>query len=174
MTTPTGTGGERCAACGGAIAGGREACQRLFEHYNGLAHSEIGYAGAHRLLVDAYCMQHLDPYCLSAKSYAAHLVGLCWGVAHGGGPEGYAVIPRWLDGAPPVEKPPLLADLGALTLVDVATATDPAGHRSLVRAWADAVWRAYAPQHDLAERWLARALAVGPSRRRSSPSRPFR
>jgi hypothetical protein len=50
-------------------------------------------------------MEHLDPYCVSAKQFAAHLMGLCWGVEHGAGPAGYAAIPRWLDGNVSLERP---------------------------------------------------------------------
>jgi hypothetical protein len=36
-----------CAECGAALEGGREACQRPFEHYSGLARTDIAYGGVH-------------------------------------------------------------------------------------------------------------------------------
>jgi hypothetical protein len=156
---------ETCSECGAEIVGGRDACQRLFQHYSGLARTDIGYGGVHWLLVDAYCMQHVESHGKSAKSYAAHLIGLCWGVERGGGPAGYAAIPRWLDGNAQLERPASLSHRGAMTLVDVARAADPSAHRSLVAEWARDVWQAYAPQHELAREWLSLALSTRPRRR---------
>lgn len=42
----------------------------------------VGYWRFHRLAVDAYCMQHED-YIKSARSFAAHLCGLCIAFEHG-------------------------------------------------------------------------------------------
>ena len=147
-----------CDACGGLFGGGREECQSVFDASNALASGDVAYGRVHRLLVDSYCLQHLEPYCRSAKSYAAHLTGLCWGMQHGGGPDGYAAIQRWLNGAITLMKPPVLDSLGTLTLADVRTATSPAEHESRVRLWASDVWATYRSQHDLAEHWLALAL----------------
>jgi hypothetical protein len=137
----------------------------LFDHYSALAPTDIAYGRVHWLVVDTYAMQHLDPFCISAKSFAAHLMGLCWAVEQGGGPAGYAAIPRWLNGAVPLEKPPAPLHRGATTLVDVARESDPGHHASLVAAWARGVWSAYAAHHELARRWLSLALAHHPRRR---------
>jgi hypothetical protein len=150
---------QGCSACGGFFAQGREECQGVFDRYNGLAASDVVYGRVHRILVDAYCMQHLEPYCLSAKSYAAHLTGLCWGVRHGGEPAGYVAIQRWLNAAPELVKPPVLDAFWQLTLADVRQAADPDDYVDRVRAWAQHVWKAYSQQHDLAEHWLALAFA---------------
>ena len=46
--------------------------------------SDVTYFRVHRLLVDTYCVQHPERYCVSFKSLAAHLVGLCWSLEHSG------------------------------------------------------------------------------------------
>ncbi len=68
---------EACAGCGLAIEGGTQACQALFDGMTLRAMSDMRYARVHRLAVDAYAMQHPDRYGRSAKSFAAHLTGLC-------------------------------------------------------------------------------------------------
>jgi hypothetical protein len=154
-----------CSECGARIEGGRDACRRVFDRYSALASTDIAYGRSHWLLVDTYAMQHLDPFCISAKSFAAHIMGLCWAVEHGGGPAGYAAIPRWLNGTVPLEKPPAPLTRGATTLIDVANGSDRVQHASLVQAWARHVWSAYNPHHELARRWLSLALAHHPRRR---------
>ena len=116
----------------------------------------------HNLLVDAYCLQHPEDYCRSAKSYAAHLVGLCCGVETAGGARLYRTIARWLDGSRelgrPAEPPP--GARGAVTVARVANQTDDAAFSEGARAWAEVVWAAYDTQHALAREWLRAAAAA--------------
>lgn len=122
------------------------------------AYADPRYAAVYDLAFDAYCMQHLDTYCRSAKSYAAHLTRLCCGVEHGGNRAIYAVIQKWLNGALPIEKPERLPYLGRLTIADVRTAHTAEEYGQLVRAWAEDVWAAYVTQQDLARGWIREAL----------------
>jgi hypothetical protein len=108
----------------------------------------------HNLVVDAYALQHPEEYCVSAKSYAAHLTGLCCGVEHPGDQKLYWQIPRWLDGPATVVKPPVLDTRGRKTIAFVADVRDDT-YQSAVRQWASAVWTAYESQHYLARGWLA-------------------
>ena len=39
--------------------------------------NNVAYFRVHRMMVDTYCL-HPDRHCLSAKSFTAHLTGLCW------------------------------------------------------------------------------------------------
>ncbi len=103
-------------------------------------------------------MQHLEKYCRSAKSYAAHLCRLCCGVEYGGKPAIYAAIQQWLNGTVPIQKPETLAHLGDITIADVRAARTSEEHQQLVRAWAENVWQAYARQQDLARAWIKAAL----------------
>ena len=152
---------DRCPDCGARVAGGRDGCQALMDHMRAQSFSDLRYASVIDLAFDAYCMQHLDKYCRSAKSYAAHLTRLCCGIEYAGDPKVYAAIQRWLNGSVALEKPPLLANFGTptgVTIADVPGATTFEEQAKRVRAWAENVWSAYASQHEIARVWVKAAL----------------
>jgi hypothetical protein len=151
-------GDDHCPACGAPVAGGRDGCQVLMTEIQAGAYGKPGYASTYDLAFDAYCMQHPETYCVSAKSYAAHLTRLCCGVERGGGPAVYRAINRWLSGPAPIDKPPVLPQRGQMTVADVGAAHSAAEHNALAREWAASVWAAYAHQHDLARQWIELAL----------------
>ena len=49
-------------------------------------------------------------------------------------------------------EPP--ADLGELTILDVAKARDSAEHADAVKRWASSVWRAWTPYHTTILEWI--------------------
>ena len=149
---------EHCPECGAMVSGGQASCQALFDELTLQAYSDVRYARDRRLVFDAYCMQHVEPYCHSAKSYAAHLAGLCCGVEHEGDPKIHAAVQRWLNGKVDLEKPTVLSFRGHITVADVRTARDVEEHVRVAQAWARDVWEAYASQHELARQWLKAAL----------------
>ena len=151
---------EKCPACGAIVAGGRDGCQALFDELTAHAYADIAYASVRDLAFDTYCMQHLETYCRSAKSYAAHLTRLCCGLDYAGDPYVYEAIQHWLNGVAKSEKPLVLNQLGSMTVVDVRDASNAEEHIRLVRAWAANVWEAYRSQHDLARGWIRAALAA--------------
>jgi hypothetical protein len=114
----------------------------------------------HNMVVDAYALQHPEEYCVSAKSYAAHLVGLCCGLEHPGDQKLYWQIARWLDGPSVLVKPPVLGIRGRKHIATVRLAKDKE-YQSAVRQWGSAVWTAYESQHYLARGWLAEAARGG-------------
>src|SRR6266511_3641288 len=151
-------------------------CWRLYGEVQGfeLNHSELA-RDYHQLAVDAYAAQHaardrsgdIPPI---GVAYA--LVGLHLALDRRvPGPKVRAAHQRM--GKPDATWPRLPAPerTGAVTVLDVAAAgamVDSAtGHAEAVRAWAAAVWQAWAPQHAavaaLADRLLRRR---GPSQRR--------
>ncbi len=69
---------SQCGGCGAWIADGTAGCQALFEEIGARAWADLRYARRQRMVVDAYCLQHPERYCVSAKSLAAHLTGLAW------------------------------------------------------------------------------------------------
>lgn len=147
-----------CDGCGLVIAGGESGCRALYEATLPLSGRVPSYTGPGRLAFDTYCVQHPAVYCVSAKSLAAHLGGLCWGVEYDGGERGYALLRRSLDGPGGwFPKPPLPAHRGALTIADLATADEMAFLR-LIEAWAHATWVAYADLHDWARERVTAAL----------------
>lgn len=109
----------------------------------------------HNLLVDAYAMQHTEEYGQSAKSFVAHLVGLCCGIEAPTEPKLYWAIPRWLDGPARVTRPADIDTRGKVTIDDVREPANEADYPELVRNWARDVWAAYADQHVIAREWLA-------------------
>lgn len=158
--------GTPCPDCGAPL-GGRAGCQAAFDTSMARAWDAPERGAVHNLTVDAYCLQHPDDYCASAKSYAAHLAGLCHGVECNGDPHQYWAIPRWLDGRRDLTRPTPPVSRGALTVADVdRTAAPPAGPyaAATVRAWATAVWDAYAAQQGLARHWLESAGLHAPRR----------
>jgi hypothetical protein len=147
---------EPCPGCG--QPGGAAICRADFEEKIARDFSDPAFFSVHRLLVDAYCLQHPDTHCISAKSLAAHLAGLCQILEEGASAAiGTDFLHRWLDGAARIEKPKLPAERGRLTLADLAGIEEPSEWRQAVRRWADSVWDAYADLQPLARRWAAEA-----------------
>jgi uncharacterized protein DUF5946 len=165
---------DHCPACGAAVAGGRAGCQALWDEIGARAYGDPGYAASHDLAFDAYCMQHPEHYCRSAKSYAAHLTRLCCGLEQGGDRGVYAAIQRWLNGAVVIEKPEAPGERGRMTVADLRATHNVEEHTRLAHDWAASVWEAYAAQHDMARAWMRAALRANPSggelgRRRARP-----
>jgi len=149
-----------CSSCGLAVAGGVEGCQRLFESLGLREFEDMRFARYHRIVVDVYAMQHPDRYGRSAKSFAAHLTGLCsWLDDEANAMSTNAAVQRWLNGPSPIAKPPLPASYGRVTIRELADADDPVRYREAVLSWARSTWAAYASLHALARAWIATSLA---------------
>ncbi|MGZ8997313.1 MAG: DUF5946 family protein [Allosphingosinicella sp.] len=150
---------EPCPGCG--HPGGAAECLALFEAMIARDYSDPHFFGSHRLFVDVYCLQHPETRCVSAKSLAAHLVGLCLILEEGAGAAAGATFLRdWLDGSRALEKPKIPAKRGAMVLADLAGIDEPAAWRHAVRRWADSTWDAYEELQPLARRWAAEARAA--------------
>jgi hypothetical protein len=150
---------DRCPDCGASVRGGRAGCQALWDEISAHAYRDPSYAATHALAFDAYCMQHPERYCRSAKSYAAHLTRLCCGWEQGGDPKIYAAIQKWLNGTVAIEKPEAPGYRGQMTVADLRAARQMDEHTRLVHSWAESVWAAYTSQHDLARNWIQAALS---------------
>lgn len=160
LTRGAGPVKEHCPDCGTPVEGGRAGCQSLLDELTALAYASPQFAAVHSLAFDAYCMQHPDRYCRSAKSYAAHLTRLCCGLEYDGRPDVYRAIQKWLNGNVEIEKPDALEKHGRMTIAEVLAYAGPQERIAAVHAWAGDVWRAHAHQHDLARRWIREALAM--------------
>jgi len=150
----------RCAGCGLEIAGGTDGCQALFDQFRLRESAELArdYAST-RLTIDIYSVQHPDRYCVSAKSLAAHLTGLCWAVERGGSEAGLQAMQRWLNGSVPLDKPVIPNDRGKLTVADIASAVDQAAYEAALDRWARSTWEAYSPLHEIARHWIDEAVS---------------
>ena len=150
-----------CPECGAPGVGGQAGCQALYDQLALLAYTNLPTTALTTLAFDTYCMQHIEPYCHSAKSYAAHLTRLCCAIERGGDPDVYVAIQRWLNGSIALDRPAVLAQRGDITIASLLPATTPAELARLIRQWSDSVWAAYAGQHELARHWIDRALGEG-------------
>jgi len=151
---------EPCGGCGLPVAGGTAGCQALMDELLARDFSNVAYFRVHRLMVDTYALQHPDRYCVSAKSLAAHLTGLCWTLERDGSRAvGSEPLRRWLDGKTGLDKPELPSRRGARTIADVHGLTDPEAYARALDLWARATWEAYAPLHARARSWIEAALA---------------
>jgi hypothetical protein len=143
------------------VDGGTEGCQALFDEETAREYGDARLAGRRRLVVDAYCLQHPDAYCVSAISLAAHLTGVCIGVEHRDRERDLnAAIQRWLNRRPVIAKPALPTDRGRTTIADLRVATDPTTHRAAVERWAADAWAAYRELQPLARQWVAAVARV--------------
>jgi hypothetical protein len=143
-----------CTGCGRIIEGGREGCRAAFDVLLGRDFSDPRFFAMHRLFVDTYSLQHPDEFCVSAKSLAAHLVGLCLIVEKDVSPAtGSQRLKRWLDGRRELEKPVLPKVRGDMTLADVETIDDPGEWAEALRRWAQSTWEAYRSLHPQARLW---------------------
>lgn len=146
---------ESCSGCGLVTAGGTSGCQAIFDELAARAWSDVAYGRIHRLAVDVYCLQHPDAYMESAKSAAAHILGVCAALEHENNPLIVHMIHQWLSGPSRLEKPAIPAFRGATTVADIAAApADPAQYARAVRNWARTTWAAYASLHPVARAWL--------------------
>lgn len=146
---------EICPACGARGAGGRSGCQELWDAFAFQALADFRVAAVHTLAFDTYCMQHVEIYGVSAKSYVAHLTRLCVGIEYGGDPALYAALQRWYHAG--LAKPDMLTARGEITIADVQAITDIPAKVAKVQEWAAQVWDVYSSQHALAHQWIEAA-----------------
>jgi hypothetical protein len=150
---------ETCTGCGLEIEGSTSGCQTAYDEFRGRETAELAASyGSTRLTVDVYCLQHPDRYCVSAKSLAAHLTGVCWALERGGNARGLSLLQRWLNGRVELQKPPIPGFRGALTIGDLARVEDTAAYIAALDRWARSTWAAYASLHDMARGWTDHAI----------------
>jgi len=158
---------DRCSGCGLVVPGGTSGCQKIVDELWAREFGDVSYFRVHRMTVDTYCLQHPERYCASAKSFAAHLTGLCWLIEESGGRAvGSEALRRWLNGSVRLEKPEAPPVRGGLTVADVRDAADPEAYSRAVEGWARSTWEAYSSLHPMARDWIQQALSG-----RSRPSR---
>ena len=155
---------EPCPECGAPARGGRAGCQQMFDELLAREFGDYRYAREHRLMVDAYALQHPAEYMRSSKSYAAHLTGMCAALERGGGTEVNRAVQKWLNGPPTFQRPghPDPRQRGVLTIIHVHEAREPDVHVRRVREWAQSAWEAWRAYHPVARRWIEEATALAP------------
>jgi hypothetical protein len=154
-----------CPECGIAVSDGRVGCEALFDQIRYQVMSEPRIAVVHDLAFDTYCMQHIDTYCVSAKSYMAHLTRLCVGIEYASDPAIYVALQRVYSDKPLVKPEVLpLEQRGTLHLDDVIAIEDIPARVAIIRKWAANVWASYESQHGIARQFIQTALSHKPKR----------
>jgi hypothetical protein len=158
---------QRCTECGALVPPEFSSCDELFMSLLttiGMRQVDLPEGDPlARLFVDTFGMQHPARSCKSAKSYAAHLTGLCCGVEYGGAQSVYAALQRWLNGpvqAIGITRPTEPDYRGTLTVRYVYDAPSAAEFAARVHEWATEVWEAYSSQHELARGWIQKAMRL--------------
>lgn len=139
-----------------------EECQELFHGSSIKEYSDFQYAKTNRLKVDAYSLQHPDVFMVSAKSFAAHLVGMCIAMEYHNDQRLMRALQKWLNGKRELEKPPMLEHFGSITIADVMKAKSASEYERLVVDWAKCVWDAYEIYHRLAREWVRNLIKCCP------------
>jgi hypothetical protein len=98
------------------------------------------FGAVHQLTVDTYAAQH--PLGQPAKSLDAHLASLCALLERASYPDRPEALGRFVQGRTWFPELPVPADLGPLTVADVAVASLDE-HCDMVRRWARQVWSAW-------------------------------
>lgn len=148
-----------CEDCGAVVLEGKAGCQKLFEAVVARELGDYRYGKTHRLTVDAYSLQHPEPYMRSGKSFAAHLTGVCAALEYTDPSKINRRVQQWLSGNPVIDKPDSLPEhRGDLTIAYVLAATDAEEHDQRVWEWARTVWEAWSGYHTLARQLIGQAL----------------
>jgi Family of unknown function (DUF5946) len=158
--TQNGETDAKCSGCGLLTAGGKVGCRAIFDELLAREWNDPTSYRCHRMFVDAYCLQHPDEFCASAKSFAAHLTGLCAAVEHKSHPSVLKAVNRWLSSGPGITKPQLPAFRGALTIAEVQAEQDLFPIAQAVDRWARTTWQAYAEHHGQARAWIEQAFSA--------------
>jgi hypothetical protein len=154
-----------CFSCG-ALAPGIEGpshkymlsspgCWAIYGEILARDYSDFNYPPVHRLVVDAYAVQHPGkPMRQAIQSVVVHLIGLYLSLEKGmGAKQVTQAIGRatrfsdqflWL--APP-------GNLGSITVADVVKTKTLEEYDRLGRAWARSAWEAWAGHHAQIRKW---------------------
>ena len=124
----------------------------------------------HRLAVDAYCLQHVD-YIKSAKSFAAHLCGVCITLEHGNNQDSQRKLIEWLNMYPAIAKPEIPQSRGSLNIRHVSGITAPVEYGRAVTEWARSSWDAYREYQHVAREWVLQSQRLPVGKPRSSQRR---
>ncbi len=114
---------KTCLACGASDVDSIQGCLESFQ--TAMQRPDIQVHAISSRLFDAYCLQHPEVYCFSAKSYAVHLAFMaCW-MESDSPLEQRQILHCGMNGAFTLEKAALLEFRGELTHLHWQQATKP-------------------------------------------------
>lgn len=148
-----------CPSCGAENVGSLSGCDALFCELIGREFADPRLFRAHRLTVDAYCLQHPERYMISTKSAAAHLAGICWSLEIGESLHLPAALKRFVDGPRSftrVTAPPRLLR-GKVNIGHLVAVAQPDEYFAGAREWARSAWSAWSHGWPQARAWVAEA-----------------
>lgn len=149
-----------CEDCGAVVPEGKAGCLKMFEEILAREFSDYRYGKIHRLTVDTYSLQHPEAYMRSAKSFAAHLTGMCAALEYENPLAINQTVQKWLSTNPAVAKPAQIPEhRGNLTIGYILSASDVDQHVERVREWAQDVWSAWSDHSDLAKELITKATS---------------
>ncbi len=143
-----------CQECGAKIVGGTAVCHNLFAEFLRRAQHGVAAEALSMIVFDAYCMQHLEKYCVSAKSYLAHLVRLYIGVEKEQNPYFYRQVAQKLDGVVKLQRPLNPNSRGSITLPVIYDDLFGSERTKVALTYASSVWEAYRDQQGIAQQFL--------------------
>jgi hypothetical protein len=156
---------SRCTECGAKVPDEFSSCLELFMSIltplGSKREEHPDLAALHHLIVDTGALQHPQLGCKSAKSYAAHLTGLCCGLEYKGSQLVRAALQRWLNGSAEdigINRPTEPDYRGSLTIRYVYDAETDEELYTRAHEWASQVWEAYSSQHAIARDWIKKAM----------------
>jgi uncharacterized protein DUF5946 len=149
---------SQCDGCGAPVAG-VAGCRTLFDELLAREFGNYRFARFHRLMVDTYALQHPEQYMRSAKSFAAHLTGMCAAMEGDDAASVNQSVQQWLNGPKKIDRPADIpaGERGALTITYVHETTEPDEYLRRIQQWARSTWSAWASHHALAREWIALA-----------------
>lgn len=166
MNTENDQAGQTCPGCG--YAGGREACQELFNdvalRVRALAWTDS--MRTWRLMHDVYAIQHEEEFCGRWRGLVMHLGGVCWALEHDGGEKGYRALQKlierdlWKDDPYP-PAPGIPQQRGQFTAASLKDFDQPVLIINGVDRWARSAWLAYEGLQPLARSWVKQAMGEG-------------
>ncbi len=146
-----------CPDCGGAVRGGVAGCRKRFEELQARNHRS-GSISLLRMCVDAYCLQHPEPYMHSAKSETGHLASICWQLEYAASPAIWQKLQKHLNDRQDEPRLAVPATKGKITIADVFSLQDGAAYQAKVREWAESAWQAWSQHHATVRSWVSHAI----------------
>ncbi|ANO52321.1 DUF5946 family protein [Woeseia oceani] len=158
-------------SCGAEAVGGLAGCDEVFSRLIGREFADPVLFRAHRLTVDAYCLQHTEKYMISSKSAAAHLMGICWSLEVGESLHLPPELKRFVDGPHVfvrVAVPPQLRR-GKINITHLNSLSEPREYLVASREWAQSVWLAWSSAWEQTRAWVREAQKANYHSHKATP-----
>lgn len=153
------TSTKNCPSCGAPDVGGLTGCDDEFSRLIGREFSNPLLFRAHRLTVDAYCLQHPEKYMISTKSATAHLSCICWSLEFSESLHLPPALKRFVDGPRTFTRIAVPPELhrGSINITHLNELSDPTKYLIKAREWANSAWSAWPHAWEQTRAWVKEA-----------------